>query len=118
MINQVTSGFLIAITLFFNGKHAWAGITGNMKQEETKMLADIGINSSFHLPIGFVSLAICILTALPQTFFWGNLLNAAMILTIMSLALNASNLKVALIEIPFLLMPLLLIWLGHPLKNI
>jgi hypothetical protein len=53
----------------------------------------------------------------PQTFFAGNLLGAAVILLIVALALNAGNIKMALIEVPFFLMPLILIWLGHPLKK-
>jgi hypothetical protein len=38
-------------------------------------------------------------------------------LLIMALSLKTGNLKTALIEIPFLLMPLVMIWLGHPLKK-
>jgi len=34
----------------------------------------------------------------------------------MTLALKAGNYKFALIEIPFLLIPLMLIYLRHPLK--
>ena len=114
---KIISGILLALTLYLNGKHAWSGITMNMKPEETKMLSDIGIGSSFILPIGIVSLVICILLLFPQTFFVGNLLSAAMILVIMALALQAGNIKIALIEIPFLVMPLVMIWLGHPLRK-
>lgn len=114
---KIISGLLLALTLYLNGKHAWSGITMNMKPEETKMLSDIGIGSSFILPIGIVSLVICILLLFPQTFFVGNLLSAAMILVIMALALQAGNIKIALIEIPFLVMPLVMIWLGHPLRK-
>lgn len=114
---KILSGLLIAITLFFNGKHAWAGILNKMNPAETKMLTDIGISQIFFLPIGLVSLAICILVLIPQTYLIGNLLNAGLILIIMAMALNAGNIKVALIEIPFLILPLIMIWLGHPLKK-
>jgi hypothetical protein len=53
----------------------------------------------------------------PRTFFLANVLNAVLILLIMALALRVGNLKTALIEIPFLAMPLLLIWLKHPLEK-
>jgi hypothetical protein len=35
----------------------------------------------------------------------------------MALALKAGNYKFAFIEVPFLLVPLLLIYLGHPFKG-
>jgi hypothetical protein len=108
---------LMAITIFLNGKHAWSSLSKNMKPEETKMLLDIGLGEAFILPIGILSLAICLLILFPLTYFSGNLLNAIMILTIMALALNTGNIKIVLIEIPFLLLPLVMIWLGYPLKK-
>lgn len=114
---KIVSALLIALTVYLNARHAWSGITMSMKPEETKMLSDIGLSQMFVLPIGIVSLLICLLVTFPQTFFSGNLLSAAMILLIMALALNTHNIKIALIEIPFLLLPLILIWLGHPLKS-
>ncbi len=114
---KIVCGILITITLYLNGKHAWSGITKNMNPAETKMLSDIGLTEAFILPIGIVSLVICLLTIFPQTFFAGTLLNAALILLIMALALNTGNIKIALVEIPFLLLPLVMIWLGHPLKG-
>lgn len=114
---NIISGILIAITVFLNAKHSWSGLTNSMKPEEAKMFSDLGISQTFVIPIGLVSLAICIMVLFPKTFFIGNLLNATMILLIIALALQANNMKMVLIEIPFLLIPLLSIWLGHPLKN-
>jgi hypothetical protein len=67
--------------------------------------------------LSVASLTVCILTVIPGTFVIGNIINAVSILVIIALALNAKNYKLALIEIPFLLLPLVLIWLGHPLKK-
>lgn len=53
---------------------------------------------------------------IPRTFFVGNVLNAITIVVIMALALNAGKPRIALIEIPFLALPLILIWLKHPLR--
>ena len=114
---KIISALLIALTVYLNARHAWSGLTMSMKPEETKMLSDIGLSHVFILPIGIVSLLICLLVVFPQTFFAGNLLSAAVILIIMALALNAHNIKTALNEIPFLLLPLMLIWVGHPLKS-
>lgn len=115
MAIKVISGILILITVFLNFKHGWSGISGKMSAGEMKMMNDIGIGKSWFLPIGIISLAIGLMVLFPQTFFIGNIANAAMILLIMGLALKAGVTKIALIEIPFLLIPLVLIWLGYPL---
>jgi len=120
-------GLLVLSKIFFGGfrgggpRNQWKGKMKerwmNMKPEETKMLTDLGIGRPLLVIISLLSLAVGVMVLLPQTFFAGNLLNAAMILLIMSLALKAGNIKTALIEIPFLIMPLVLIYLGHPFKK-
>ncbi|MET4083902.1 hypothetical protein ABIB40_003875 [Pedobacter sp. UYP30] len=114
---KILSGILIMITVFFSVKHGWAGLTNKVSPEQSKMFADLGINRPLGFIIGALTLAVALLVLFPKTFFVGNLLNATLILFIMALALNTDNLKLTLIEIPFLLMPLLLIYLGHPFKN-
>jgi hypothetical protein len=114
---KILSGALILVTIFFCFKHGWPGITGNMKPEETKMMADLGIGKTLMLTISVLNLAVCLFILLPQTFFVANLCNAAVILLIMALAMKTGNVKIALIEIPFLLLPLILIYLGHPFKK-
>ncbi|RYD69048.1 MAG: hypothetical protein EOP55_24615 [Sphingobacteriales bacterium] len=64
-------------------------------------------------------------TLIPQTFLWGNFITAAGILLIICFHLNettaasAERLKGVAIELPFLLLSLLIIYLQHPLaKNI
>lgn len=117
MAIKIISGILILATVYLNFKHGWSGVSGNMTPEETKMMGDIGIGSNWILPISIVSFLIALLVLFPQTFFIGNIINAAVILLIMALALKAGVIKTALIEIPFLLMPLVLIYLGHPFKK-
>lgn len=114
---KIISGILLLITLFFCFKHGWPGITGNLKPEETKMMTDLGIGKYLLFSIAIINLAVCVLILFPQTFFMANVCNAIVILLIMALALKTGHLKIALIEIPFLLLPLVLIYLGHPLKK-
>ncbi len=113
---RIISGILILITTYLSVKHGWAGLTSTVKPEEANMLAGLGINKSARFVISLLSLAVGVLVLFPQTFFVGNLLNAMAILLIMGFALSSGNLKIALIEVPFLLMPLVLLWLGHPFK--
>ena len=113
---KIVSGILILITAFLSFKHAWDGLIA-VKPGSVQMLEALGINATIGFIMGIVSLAIGVMILLPQTFFIACLVNAVTILVIMALALKTGNLKIALIEIPFLIMPLLMIWLGHPLKR-
>jgi hypothetical protein len=114
---KIISAILLLITAFLSFKHGWGGITNTMKPEEAQMISGLGINTSMLKVLSVLNLTIGLMILFPQTFFVANMLNAAVILLIMGMALNTGNLKMALIEIPFLLMPLVLIYLGHPLKK-
>ncbi|GAB4021112.1 hypothetical protein GCM10028773_28640 [Spirosoma koreense] len=104
---------LLLITVFLSIRHGWAGIS--MKPAETAMFADLGISKPVVYVMSFLTLAVGVMVLFPATFFAGNLINAVIILLIMALALQAGNFRMALTEIPFLLIPLVLICLGHPL---
>jgi hypothetical protein len=112
---KIISGILILITAFLSFKHGWEGLS--MKSEPNEMVNALGISKTVILAVSVLNLAVGILVLFPQTFFIGNLINAILIVMIMALSLKTGNVKIALIEIPFLLMPLLMIYLGHPLKK-
>ena len=115
MITKIISGVLIAITAFLSFSHGWSGVT--TKADAIKMFNDLGMERSAVVAVGWLSLAVGLLILFPQTFFIANIVNALIIVFIMIAALKVGNIRMALIEIPFLLMPLVLIYLGHPLKN-
>lgn len=81
------------------------------------MMADIGITQTMKPFFGVFSIIMGLMILFPQTFFIGNLLNASTILLIMALSLRAGTIRTALLEIPFLALPLLLIWLKYPFRN-
>jgi hypothetical protein len=112
---KIVSGILVLVTVFFSFKHGWAALT--MKHDESGMMKQLGINKPVLYIIGSLTLAVGVLVLFPATFFAGCLLNAILIVLMLILQLKAGNLKAALIEIPFLLMPLIMIYLGHPLKD-
>ena len=111
---KVLSGIFILITVILNIRHGWAGLT--MKPDTVSMMAQMGIGKQLGIVVSVLTLAGAGLVLFPQTFFIGNVLNAGIILLIMCLALHAGNVKTALMEIPFLLMPLIMIWLKHPFQ--
>ncbi len=109
---------LIAIILllssaFLSIKHGWDSFQPN-NAEQSKMMSDMGITSSMLPYFGVFSIALGIMLFFPQTFFIANVLNAVTILLIMALSLKAGNYRMALIEIPFLALPLVMIWLKYP----
>lgn len=114
---KIISGILILITAFLSFKHGWSAITNNASPQEAEMFTQIGITKPLSTVIGILSFAVGVMVLFPKTFFVGNIVNAVVILLIMALSLRAGNMRIALIEIPFLLIPLLMIYLGHPLAK-
>ncbi|MCL4641927.1 MAG: hypothetical protein QHC79_18240 [Pseudosphingobacterium sp.] len=117
MIKHIISLILLLISVFLSFKHGWDSLHVKDHRESAKMMAELGIKESYVPIMGIMMILIGLLLLFPRTFFLGNVLNAVSILLIMALALNAGNTKMALIEIPFLIMPLILIWLKYPFKS-
>ncbi|HLU51598.1 MAG TPA: hypothetical protein VKZ42_05490, partial [Flavobacteriaceae bacterium] len=67
---------------------------------------------------GAILLAASVMILFPKTFVWGNIIMAAGILLIICLQLFHKDFKGAALELPFLLLNLLIIYLQHPLKSI
>lgn len=118
MIIKSISGTLLIFTAFMGIKHGWQGLTAKPGDAgpAAELFNKLDLSPLTTKGIGLVSIISALMILVPQTFVIGNLLNAALILFLMILFLNAREIKPALIEIPFLLIPLLLIYLKHPLE--
>jgi hypothetical protein len=113
---KIISIILVLISSFLSLKHGWDAFQpGNA--EQTKMMTDLGITESLKPFVGVFSIITGLMILFPQTFFIGNLLNAITIVLIMALSLRAGVTRIALVEIPFLALPLGLIWLTYPFKH-
>lgn len=113
---KVLSGILILISVYFgisHGSRAFRKPSG----AELQMVSSLGISDTMRIVIGVWAIASALLILFPKTFFLGNTLRALLLVAMMAFALKAGNYKFALIEIPFLLLPLLSIYLGHPFGN-
>jgi len=117
MISKIVSGILIVVTVVLQLKHFWDGLHIDKSPQALKMLNELNIDKNYLPFFGVLTLLVAIMVMFPKTFFMANLLNAISIIIIMSLALRAGNYRIAFMEIPFLLIPLVLIWLKHPLKG-
>lgn len=118
MIIKLISGALILFTTYMGLKHGWQAL--NIKPGDTgpevELFNKLNISPAAVKAIGLLSILGALLILAPQTFFIGNLLNAVVIVFLMGMFLNVGEIKPALIEIPFLIVPLLLIYLKYPLE--
>lgn len=114
MTKSIISLVLLLISVYLAFKHGWDTFNYKNNSESLKMMQQLGINETLIPYFGAITIIIGILLIIPKTFFLGNLLNAMSIVVIMALAARSGNLKIVLIEIPFLIMPLLMIWLKYP----
>lgn len=114
---KIVSGLLLLVSVYLSFQHGWGGLAQNFTPEQAKLMAELGFNKTMLYVTSSVSLAVGVLLLFPQTFLLGNLLSAAGVLLMIGLALNTGNLRLAAIEVVFLLLPLALIWLKHPLAR-
>lgn len=105
----------MTVSAFLSFKHGWDTFRP-VTPEQLKTLAAMGVREVLRPYLGILLIGSDIMLLFPQTFFISNVLNAVMILLIMAFSLRAGNKTTALIEIPFLILPLLLIWLKHPMS--
>lgn len=102
------------VSVFLAFKHGWEMFNYKNNPGSLKMMNELGIGEPVIPFFGAVTILIGVLLLIPRTFFLGNVLNAISIVVIMALAVRAGNFRMALVEIPFLLMPLVMIWLKYP----
>ena len=114
---KIISIILLLASAFLSIKHGWDAFQP-ATAEQAKMMANLGITKTIMPYFGVFSIIIGLLLFFPQTLFISNVLNAVTIVLIMAMSLRADDYKTALIEIPFLAMPLIMIWLKYPFAKI
>lgn len=117
MIKNIISLVLLLASAGLSFSHGWGSFNYRENPESFKMMSELGM-AEWTMPVfAVLAMSVGVMLLIPKTFFIANLLNALSVVLIIALALRAGNLRIALIEIPFLLIPLLLIWLKYPFKN-
>ena len=116
MIKNIVSAVLLLISVTLSFKHAWDTLHYKNNPESVKIMESLGISETYIPYMACVAIVVGVLLLIPGTFFLGNMLNAILIVMIMGLAIRAGNYRMALIEIPFLVMPLVMIGLRYPFK--
>lgn len=114
MVKNIISLILLLVSAGLSFKHGWDSFNVKKHPESLKMMTDLGIKPTFVPAMGVAMLIIGLLLLFPKTFFLGNVLNAISIVIIMAFAVNSGNYKMAFMEIPFLILPLVMILLKYP----
>ncbi|TDX86137.1 DoxX family protein [Epilithonimonas xixisoli] len=115
MILKLINSALILVAVFMGLKQGYAMFSG--KPEMLEMFSKWNFSKTAVMINGAVTMIAALLILFPKTFVWGNFLMAAGILMIICLQLLNKDLKGAAIEIPFLLLNLVIIYLQHPLTK-
>ncbi len=115
MILKIINSVLILFAVFMGMKQGYAMFSG--KPELLEMFGKWHFSKTALMINGIILMISAVLILFPKTFLWGNFIMAAGILMIICFQLLDKNLKGVGIEIPFLLLNLVIIYLQHPLKN-
>lgn len=115
MVLKIINSVFILIAVFMGIKQGYAMFSG--KPEMVEMFSKWNVNKTGLAINGTITMIAALLILFPKSFIWGNFLMAAGILLIICFHLLDKNLKGVLIELPFLLINLVIIYLQHPLKN-
>lgn len=115
MILKLLNAALILFAVFMGLKQGYAMLSA--KAEMLELFGKWNFSKTAIMINGSVTIIAAILMLFPKTFLWGNFLMAAGILMITCFHLLHKDLKGAAVEIPFLLLNLLIIYLQHPLSK-
>lgn len=115
MVIKIINSVLILVAVFMGFKQGYAMLSGDPKMVE--MFSKWNFSKTALMINGGVTIISAILIFFPKTFVYGNFLMATGILLIICLHLLDKDLKGVAIELPFLLLNMVIIYLQHPLKN-
>lgn len=115
MIIKIVNSVLILVAVFMGLKQGYAMFSG--KPEMLEMFGKWGFNKSVVAAFGIYGIISALFILFPKTFIWGNFMMAAFILMIICFQLSDKDLKGVAIEIPFLLLNLVIIYLRYPFGN-
>ena len=115
MVLKILNAILMLVAVFMGLKQGYAMFSG--KAEMMEMFSKWNFSKTGLMVTGAVTMLSAVLILFPKTFVWGNFLMAAGILLIICFHLLDKDLKGVAIELPFLLLNLVIIYLQHPLKS-
>jgi hypothetical protein len=114
-VARIISAILVLLAFVMGLRHG----VDLVRSTPAKVLETLHISLSQPtiLTIGVLTCAGAILVLFPQTFFAANFISAAVVLYLAASQSKTHNLRGALVELPFVLLPLLVLYLGYPFKH-
>jgi hypothetical protein len=114
-VARIISAILVLLAFVMGLRHGVDLIRSTpAKVQET---LHISLNQPTILTVGVLTCVGAILILFPQTFFAANFITAAVVLYLAAVQSKAHNLRGASVELPFVLLPLLVLYLGYPFKH-
>jgi hypothetical protein len=105
---RILSAILIAAAFFFSVRHGWQSLT--MSPAEAQAALGLEFSKGVLVGMGALTLSSAVLILFPQTFLAANLIAGISIFYIAALQSSHRNIRGALIEIPFLMLPLVMLY--------
>ncbi len=115
MVLKIINAALILVAVFMGLKQGYAMFSG--KPEMLEMFGKWGFNKPALMINGAVTMIAALFILFPKTFVWGNFLMAAGIFLIICFHVLDRDFKGVLVELPFLFLNLVIIYLQHPLQK-
>lgn len=109
---KILNAIFILFALYMGVKQGWAMLSG--KPEMVAMFSKWNFGKTGLTLLGIATIAGGVMLLHPRTFVWGNYITAAGILLIIAFHLNDRDLKGVAIELPFLLLSLVILYLQYP----
>ncbi len=115
---KIINSVLITVAVFMGLKQGWAMVSASPKM--TEMFGKWNFSPSGLKILGLVTICSALMILFSKTFVYGNVLMASTILLIIGFHLRDGDFRGVVIELPFLLLNLVIIYLKYPLpfKNI
>ncbi len=107
--------FILTLAAFFMGLRHGIGLLRSTP-EQVQTILNLTLGRTTIGVLGVLTVVGAVLVLFPKTFLLANVLSGAVIFYLAASQSNARNLQGALVELPFLMLPLLLLYFGNPFK--
>lgn len=115
MLIRIITSMLMLFVVFMGVKQGIGMVSG--KPETIAVFQRAGFSPMGEMMFGVLTITSALFILIPQGYLLGNILMAASILAITCLQLSVKDIKLATLELPFLLLNLLLIYFQYPLTE-
>jgi len=114
-VPRALSAILVLLAFVLGARHGVSLLRSTPAQVQE--ILHISVSRPTILTVGVMTCLGAILLAFPSTFFAANMILATVMLYLAAVQSNAHNLRGALVELPFLFLSLLMLYLGSPFKH-